>query len=373
MSRTRAIAILFSSVTAFAAAESFAAPQPLPQLPGGGAPTPVGPNVTQQAQNAANTALDLAQTLEQLRKGVVQIEQQGRPLGIGTVLSNDGRILTALSSLPAGTDAPDIRYADGSVVKTKLGHKDKNWDLALLVPQSGKWLDGLVPTDADPSTAELRTFAPKAGKLAATGIALKNRIDARSKDGDPLKSVLDLDLKGVPTVPGAPVLDQNGKVFGVMVHACKDAQAAADLKKDDAKKDDAKKDDAKPAACSPINVAAPVYALRSFLMKTPATATQPAPWLGLGGAPVESGNVRGVRVVGIAPGSPAAAAGLKAGADPDTIVAVDGQPVEMPEQLAEAVSKRAIGQTMKFLVFSQGKFREAAVTLKAAPPPAPPQ
>jgi serine protease Do len=116
-------------------------------------------------------------------------------------------------------------------------------------------------------------------------------------------------------------------------------------------------------------VAAPVYALRGFLMKTPATAVAPAPWLGLGGAPSEAGNVRGVRVVGVAPGSPAEKAGLKAGDNADIIVAVDGKPVESAEQLAEAISKHSIGQTVKLLVFSNGAFREAQATLKAAPTP----
>jgi serine protease Do len=120
--------------------------------------------------------------------------------------------------------------------------------------------------------------------------------------------------------------------------------------------------------CSSVTVGAPVYALRGFLVKTPATAVAPSPWLGLGGAPTEAGNVKGVRVVGVAPGSPAQKAGLKAGTDsPDTIVAVDGVPVETPEQLADVIAKRAIGQQVKLLVFSGGKFREAAVTLRPAP------
>jgi serine protease Do len=119
--------------------------------------------------------------------------------------------------------------------------------------------------------------------------------------------------------------------------------------------------------CSAIMVGAPVYALRGFLVKTPATAVQPAPWLGLGGAPSEAGNVKGVKVMGTAPGSPAEKAGLKAGDTPDTIVAVDGVPVETPEQLADVIAKRAIGQQVKLLVFSGGKFREAQVTLRPAP------
>jgi serine protease Do len=282
-------------------------------------------------------------------------------MAIGTVLSRDGRVLTSLSAL-GSVETPEIRYADNTVVRAKLGHKDKTWDLALLIPQSGAWRDGLVPTDADPAGAELKSFLPKAGKLAASGVNLKGRTDARTKDGDPLRRALELDFKGAPSVPGAPLLDPNGKVVGMLVRACKDTGAGA------ASADPDKPGKAPAPSCSPITVGAPVPALRGFLMKTPAEAVQPAPWLGLGGAPTEAGNVKGVRVMGVAPGSPAEKAGLKAGGDtPDVIVAVDGQPVETPEQLADVIAKRAVGQTVKLLVFSQGKFREAAVTLRAAP------
>jgi S1-C subfamily serine protease len=75
--------------------------------------------------------------------------------------------------------------------------------------------------------------------------------------------------------------------------------------------------------------------------------------------------VKGVKVMGVAPGSPAEKAGLKAG--DDVVVAIDGQSVETPEQLAEVVAKRAIGQTVKFLVFSGGKFRDVPVILRPAP------
>jgi len=282
-----------------------------------------------------------------LRKGVVQVEQGGRPIAVGTVLSRDGRILTSLSALGQVAE-PEVRYSDGTVVKTKIGHKAKAWDLALLIPQSGAWKDGLVPTDADPANGDLKAFLPKGAKLAATPVAFKGRTDAKSKEGDALKSVLEIDLKGAASVPGAPVLDPNGKVLGVLVKACKDGGDAKD--------------------CKPITIGAPVYALRSFLISTPATAVIPSPWLGLGGAPSDSGNVKGVKVIGLAPGSPAEKAGLKAGeADGDVIVAVDGQSVATPEQLAEVIAKHAIGQSVKFLVFSGGKFRDVPVLLRPAP------
>jgi serine protease Do len=273
------------------------------------------------------------------------------------VLSKDGRILTSLSALGQATE-PAVRYADGSVVKTKIGHKHKAWDLALLIPQQGRWLDGLVPTDADPANGDLKAFLPKGTKLTAMPVSFKGRTDAKSKEGDPLKSVIDLDFKGATSVPGAPLLDPNGKVVGVLVKACKDTGGSSD---------DSKKAAAPAPACSPITIAAPVYALRGFLISTPATAIIPSPWLGLGGAPSDSGNVKGVKVVGVAPGSPAEKAGLKAGDAGDVVVAVDGQSVETPEQLAEVIAKRAIGQTVKFLVFSGGKFRDVPVILRPAP------
>ncbi len=294
-------------------------------------------------------------TADQVRRGVVQIEQGGRPLGVGTVLLKDGRVLTALSSLANATQ-PDLRYADGTVVKAKIGHKDSAWDLALLIPQTGQWVDGLVPTDADPQGVELRSFLPKAGKLSPSPIAVKGRVDAKSKEGESLRSALEIDFKGSPSTPGAPLVDGSGRVVGILVRACKDggalvAPAAAPVA----------------SGCSAITVGAPVYALRRFLVKTPAEAVQPAPWLGMGGASSAEGNVKGVKVMGVAPGSPASKAGLKAGEHGDTIVAVDGQPVESPEQLAEVIGKRAIGQQVKLLIFSDGKFREASVTLRAAP------
>jgi len=371
MARTALLAVPFLAFTAVTLAAGLAPREasaaPLPALPAAGGPSSPAPSTgpapaVAPASGPAQSGAPVEAsgfTADQVRRGIVQVEQGGRPLGVGTVLLNDGRVLTSLSALGA-VEQPEIRYADGTVVKSKVGHKDKAWDLALLIPLTGRWVDGLVPTGTDPMGADLRSFAPKAGKLAPAPIAVKGRVDPKSKEGDVLRAALDLDLKGSPNTPGAPILDGTGRVVGILVRACKDAGGG------EAKPPSAVTPPAAPP-CSAITVGAPVYALRGFLMKTPANAVQPAPWLGLGGAPSAEGNVKGVKVMGVAPGSPAEKGGLKAGDTPDTIVAVDGVPVETPEQLAEVIAKRAIGQQVKLLVFSGGKFREAQVTLRPAP------
>src|SRR5262249_55434276 len=142
-------------------------------------------------------------------------------------------------------------------------------------------------------------------KLAVVPAKVKGRIEAKAKDGSPLANVLDLDLGAGGTTPGAPLIDGGGAVAGIVVRACKPGDGGP---------------------CTPVWIGAPIHALRTFLMKTPQNAVQPAPWLGLNGVSDASGPSKGVRVVAVAPNSPAEKAGLKAGAD--LIAAVDGQPVD---------------------------------------------
>lgn len=307
----------------------------LPPLPGQAPPaTPATPTPTSPAERA--------------RRGVVTIEVAGRPVAIGTVLANDGRILTALSGLGAA-ETVQVRYADNSTMSAKVAHKDVDWDLALLVPQALRWREGLSASDIEPDATDLRLVLPLRGKLGAIPVTLKGRTDAKSRGGAPLLNTLELDMKNALSVPGAPVLDSRGNAVGLLVHACQVKSTAR---------------------CAPVSVGAPISAIRTFLMRTPAAAVAPQPWLGLRGAPSQAGRIKGVRVLALAPQSPAEKAGLKAGAQPDSgdiIVAVDGAPVETPEQLAEAIGRKAVGDGARLLVFDGTKFREATVTLRAAP------
>ena len=360
---TSVLAAALLLVCASPALAQNAKPQPLPSLP------PQGTIPVPAAANAPPAGPTAQQLFEHVTRGIVAIERNGVPTAIGTVLGGDGRILTALSGL-SGSEGADVRYADGTTVHAKVGHSDKDNDLALLIPQSGRWIDGLSASDSDPATTALRAMLPghtgntPTAKLAPAEADVKGRVDAHARDGTPLLHMLELDLKG-PPVAGAPLLDSTGGVVGVLVRACKGApqvqpdspwagwggqpQAAA-----------------KTAACAPIVVGAPVSAIRSFLSTTPATATVPAPWLGIRGETQSEGTTRGVHVTAVAPKGPADAAGLKGGTD--TIVAVDGQPVLSQEALAAAIGKHSPGETVKLLVFGgDSKFREAQVVLRTAP------
>ena len=338
------------------------------------APTPATPE-EQAAPASANptagpsTLPTPEQLYEHIRRGVAVIERAGQPLAIGTVLGQDGRILTALSGLGGG-DGADVRYADGTTVHARVGLGDKATDLALLVPQSAKWTDGLHASEADPTGAELRAMLPaRGGHLGPAEAGIKGRVDAHARDGEPLAQMLDVDIKG-PLIVGAPLLDSTGSVVAVLVRACKGVVVQGPYTGGAtgpwAAWASQSQTAAKPVApaCTPGVFGAPVSTIRSFLAKTPPGATVPTPWLGIRGEAATASSAHGVRVVAVAPQSPAEKAGLKPGVD--LIIAVDGQPVDSPERLADTIGKHAAGDVVKLLVFGE-RFREVSVGLRTAP------
>jgi serine protease Do len=336
----------------------------LPPLPGSDPGAAPQPGADQQVTVSAG--LTPQQVYEHIRRAVVAVERNGVPLAIGTILDGDGRILTSLSGL-SGADTADVRYADGSTVRVKVGSGDKTTDLALLVPQSGKRTEGLAASESDPVGTTLRAMLPtRSARLGPAEAEVKGRADAHARDGGALRPMLDVELKGPPVV-GAPLLDAMGGVVAVLVKACKGAAAAQPDAMSWSTWGAAQEAPAGAASsvCTPVVVGAPVSAIRSFLAKVPATAVTPAPWLGIRGEPVQTPEVHGVRIVAVAPSSPAQKAGLKP--DSDVLVAADGHPIDTPEKLADIIGKHAAGDAVKLLVFADDKFRELTVLLRQAP------
>ena len=99
------------------------------------------------------------------------------------MLRNDGRVLTALSSLGDGNSI-NVRFPDGSVVPARVGHRDRVWDLALLVPQVGRWPEGMNASDTDAlrQGAQLRAFTNARGRILPATVVFKGRRDLLGAD-----------------------------------------------------------------------------------------------------------------------------------------------------------------------------------------------
>ncbi|WP_437588699.1 S1C family serine protease [Sorangium sp. So ce1000] len=289
---------------------------------------------------------------ERAARGVVVLERGGQVLGLGAVLAGDGRILTALSPLGAGNDLT-ARLADGTTVRVKLGHHDRVWDLALLVPQTGKWAEGLTASSRDPvrPDAQIRSFSAARGKVAATALVLRSHRTLIGGDDRPLDRAIELGSRVSPLDLGAPIIDEDGRVVAILGRGCAPNEG-------------------KP--CTPVAFGAPMSAIRAFLRAVPKAAVQPAAWLGIQGVSEVSPVAKGVRVTVVHPESPAEEAHLTGGdrAESDMILAVDGVPVTSPEALADAIRTHAVGEKVPLTLLSRGKYRQVTVLLRAAPDPA---
>lgn len=288
---------------------------------------------------------------ERAARGVVVIERGGQVLGLGAALAGDGRILTALSPLGAGNDLT-ARLADGTTVRVKLGHHDRVWDLALLVPQTGKWTEGLTASSRDPvrPDAQIRSFSAARGKVAATSLVLRSHRTLIGGDDRPLERAIELGSRVSPLDLGAPIIDEDGRVVAILGRGCAPNEG-------------------KP--CTPVAFGVPIGAVRAFLRAVPPTAVPPAAWLGIQGVSEAAPVAKGVRVTVVHPESPADEARLTGGdrAESDMILAVDGVPVTSPEALSDAIRTHAVGEKVPLTLLSRGKYRQVTVVLRAAPDP----
>ena len=120
-----------------------------------------------------------------------------------------------------------------------------------------------------------------------------------------------------------------------------------------------------------IGFAVPVNLVRS-LIAAAGTGQIVRPWLGLVSQGVDSdtaealgmGQPAGVLVNRVSPGSPAGAAGVRAG---DVILAIDGRPVFDPQTLDFQVATRMPGARVGMTLLRQGAQRDVAITLIAPP------
>lgn len=283
-------------------------------------------------------------------RGVVVITRAGATVGLGAVLSGDGRILSALSPLGSGNDL-EARYADGTTAKVKLGHHDRAWDLAFLVPQSGKWTEGLVASSRDPihEGASIHSYAAAAKGTTPVDTEISSHKMIIGGDDKNLDNALELGSRISPTNLGTPLVDEDGKVVGIIGRGCLPQEGD------------------KP--CIPVAFGVPVSAIKSFLRTVPADAVAPQPFLGIQGVAQQGAFARGVRVVTVAKGSPASTAKLRGDTnDGDMILGVSGQPVTSPDELSAAIKKHAIGEKVVLTLFTKEQlYKTVEVTLGSPP------
>jgi len=336
----QSVALAFALASSWAVAASAQPMAPLPPPPPGKA-TPTAPPPKPTPPAPPKAAVSPVVAGGKLEPGVVAILRNGQPIALGMVLAGDGRIVTSRSALGGNSKNIVVRYADGSSIGTSVGHEDRGSDLSLLVPQRAAWTDGFVPSSRQIDSAGAL------GSYEITGKEVGRRILRTS--GSAGANVLDVDVSG-PAYLGSPAVDSGGQAAGIIVASC---DLAAEPK------------------CKPKTRLATIGAMRAFLRTLPAAATIPTAYLGVRGERAIGNFARGVRIVEITPGSPAAQANLAAGPEGDLVLAVGGKPVTTADELTAAVRGHAPGDKVAMTLFSKGGYRQVDVVLAKTPANAP--
>lgn len=285
---------------------------------------------------------------ERERDGLVELRMQNRTVALGVVLAGDGRILTALSAIGRGIGLT-VRYADGSVTPLRVIHADRGWDLALVSPNDQRWTKGLLASKRDPvkDGLALRVLRLDANrKLRSNALSTPHRENLTGGDAALLAHAMTFSPTLLATDIGAPIVDENSDVVGLVTQAC--LPTTLDR-------------------CVPIVFAVPTTELKRFVREGATGANAPLPWLGITVVSESSSAIPATRIASIGANSPAATLGLRAGKRGDILLAVDGTPIGSPKDFGEVLHRHRAFDRVTLLLLAEGRYREVHVTLGRYP------
>ncbi len=243
--------------------------------------------------------------------------------GAGVVVTPEGHILTA-AHIVLGAERVTVTFPSGRQVTGEVAGIDGETGLALL---------RIAPY---PGMAVAPLGAGRRLKLAQLCVAVGSQggtlrsVGTGALDGFPpfegyweyrLDRVIQTSAVTHPLSPGAPLLDTEGEVIGILAFAAPDDQAVG--------------------FAIPVDLVAGV--LPELIRVGRVTSRAPRPWLGTYTVTAEGG----VGVVGVTPGGPADRAGVR---QRDLILQVNGVPVESRGQFYAALWRGRVGDPIELIL-----------------------
>jgi putative serine protease PepD len=275
--------------------------------------------------------------------GVVSV-RAGSASGTGFVIRSDGTIVTN-AHVVGSADTATVRFNDsGRLVKADVLGTDPSSDLAALRVDPGS-VDNLRPLPlADSEKVAVGDQVIAIGhpfgldRTATAGIVSGVGREIQAPDGFQIEEAIQTDAPINPGNSGGPLLDVRGRVIGV------NSQIATGGSQGNVG----------------IGFAVSANTVRDVVPRLARGETIRRPYLGVTTTP----DSRGAGVVDVAPGGPAAGAGVETG---DVITSVDGRPVSEPEDVSEAISGKEPGDRVEVELVRDGEPRTLTITLAARP------
>jgi S1-C subfamily serine protease len=290
-----------------------------------------------------NLSNQLADAVQAAGASTVRVQARRGPSASGIALAAD-LVLTADHVVdPSREESIRIGLPDGSEVGGSVVGRDPATDLAILRIASG----ALTPAKAaagDPRTGSLALVVGRPGSEPSASLGLITGLagPARTRRGGLLERFIQVDAVMYPGFSGGPLVDADGAVLGMITSGLGFGGPA---------------------------VAIP-WALASQLAETIGKHGKvPRGYLGVGSQPVTlspqakeltGGQERGLLVVQVADGGPAAVAGFLQG---DILVRLDGTAVTNADDLQSLLGPNRVGSAVSAAVIRGGELRDVNVTV----------
>jgi S1-C subfamily serine protease len=295
---------------------------------------------------ASTSDLTLPELFTRVEKSVVQItdSDQTSPLdsrlGSGFVYDDNGHIITNHHVVNGGGRI-DVTFLDGTVYRATLMGSDPYTDLAVLyvkdVPQ-----EKLVPLPlADSTTVRVGeqvaaignpfglSGSMTAGIISGVGRLIPNDLAGQFSIPD----VIQTDAPVNPGNSGGPLLNMRGEVIGINSAIYSTTGQSAG-----------------------VGFAIPSNTMTKVVPSLITNGSFQHPWLGVSGTDMTPGiaaalglnQPRGLLVVDVVDGSPAAQAGIRGGDDPRSI---DGRDINLGGDVITAIDDKTVRKIDDILVF----------------------
>lgn len=265
--------------------------------------------------------------------------RRGAGAGSASVITDDGFLLTS-AHVVAGADAADIAFADGTSTRVDVVGRDPLSDLAVLhahdaTPQPVP-LGDAARLRVGQVVVALGNPLGLAGSVTAGIVSALGR-SLPTGSGRVIDEVIQTDAALNPGNSGGVLADSSGRMVGVNT-------AVAGIG---------------------VGLAVPINATtREIITALMTTGRMRRAWLGIAGAQVplppaladRIGSPTGLQVAGVAPGSPAAEAGLHRG---DIVVELAGQPVVTATAVQQLMVEGAIDKPIEITVWRNGALVDA--------------
>jgi S1-C subfamily serine protease len=273
----------------------------------------------------------------------VRVQARRGPPASGIALGTD-LVLTADHVVdPAREDAIRIGLPDGSEVGGSVVGRDPATDVAILRIASGS-LTPATSAAADPRTGSLALVVGRPGSQPNASLGLITGIagPTRTRRGGMLERFIQVDAVMYPGFSGGALVDTDGAALGMITSGLGFGG---------------------PAVAIPWSV---VTQLAETIGKH---GKVPRGYLGIGSQPVTlsaqakeiaGGQERGLLVVQVAEGGPAATAGFLQG---DILVKLDGTTVTNADDLQGLLGPNRVGTGVSASVVRGGELREIALTV----------